>query len=85
MDETIKTLTEYEIKNTELFITVEELKKANEAEKLEFERKSAVSQVRIEDLLEREQKMQLRYDELNQHYNQAKQDTAVTEKEIEPH
>lgn len=59
------------------------MKKANEAEKLEFERKLAVSQARVEDLLAREQKMQLRYDELNQHYNQAKQDAAVTKKEIE--
>ena len=83
MDEMMKTLAEYETKNAELLLTVEELKKAKETEKLEFERTLAVSQARIEDLLEREQKMQHRYDELNHHYSQAKQDAAVAEKEIE--
>lgn len=65
MDDTIKTIVEYETKNAELLLTLDELKKLNETEKLEFERKLAVSQARIEDLLAREQKWQLRYDELN--------------------
>jgi chromosome segregation ATPase len=83
MEDTIKTLAEYETKNAELLLTVEELKKSKETEKLEFERTLAVSQARIDDLLAREQKMQHRYDELNQRYSQAKQDVAVAQREIE--
>jgi hypothetical protein len=69
--ESLKLLTETETKLADLLAQMEELKTTFEAEKLTLERKLAASQARIDDLLQREQKSDERYQQLTHLYHQA--------------
>jgi chromosome segregation ATPase len=74
---------EAEEKSAAVMVALDDAKTDFDIEKLKLERKLAAAQARIDDMEQREQKLSAKYEQLNEQYNHAKQEAAVSKKEIE--
>lgn len=83
IDSYIHGMNEAESKLAEARVEFEDAKSNFDLEKLTLERKLAASQARNEYLEKREQSLTSQCDKLNQQYNDAKQDAAVAQKEVQ--
>lgn len=83
IDEYLAVLKEADANAAALHIDRDTLKADFDSAKLGLERKLAAAQARIEDLVQREQRAIERYEQINELYNQARQEAAVAKKEIE--
>lgn len=83
IDEHLATIKEVEEKFAAAQVACEDAKNDFDIERLKFERQLAAANARIDDMEQREQKLALKYDQLNEKYNLAKQEAAVSKKEIE--
>lgn len=83
IDSYLASLKELEEKLAAKQVDLEEFKASFDAEKLKLERKLAATQARAEDLEHREQKILTQYNQVNDAYNQAKQEAAVAKKEVD--
>lgn len=82
-DEYLTSMKEAEEKYNVALLESEDLKKAFSEEKLNFERKLAAAEARIDDMVQREVTMGNKNDQLTEQLNLAKQEAAVAKKEIE--
>lgn len=83
IDNYLAVIKETEEKLASAKVEGEEAKSFFDTEKLQLERQLSAVQARLEDREQREQKLAIRYEQLNEQYNQTKQEAAVAKKEIE--
>lgn len=83
IDDILSVLKESEEKLVAATIDLDDAKFSFDSEKLSLERKLAAAHARIDDLVQREQRLLVRYEELDERYNQTERDAAVARKEVE--
>lgn len=83
IDEYSAVLSATERKSAEIVVDFEDAKTNFDIEKSKAEKQLAALQARIDDAKQRESALMVRYEQLNEQYNQARQDAAVAKKEVE--
>jgi chromosome segregation ATPase len=83
IDDYIATMKEAESKLDSAKVDLADAKANFDIETLKLERALAAAQARIEDTEQREKKLIIRFEQINEQYSKAKQEAAVAKKEIE--